>query len=109
MVIQTPRLCNDVAFQPPQKDQSNIISCSRIIEEEDVEDHKIELASWKEADRLLEQEAAAEKLSGSKPPRIVGDIAVGMHRLVPEGKEIEKSAIVGKSYHRSKIRYITRI
>lgn len=107
MVIQTPRLCNDVAFQPPQKDQPNTISCQRILfddfVDEENEDYKVELATYKkERERLQDQEAAAGKPDGSKSAIRVGDIFVGMHRLVPEGKEIEKSAIVGKSRNRSK-------
>lgn len=97
MVIQTPRLCNDVAFQPPQTDQPNIISCHRIVAAEEADDYEFELATIKEAERILdEQDAAAAQSDGSQSPRIVGDIIVGMHRLVPEGKLIEKSEIVGK-------------
>lgn len=104
MVIQTPRLCNDVAFQPPQKDQPNTVSCYPIVVDDDIEDYKRELADIQEAERLFRQETTSTNLDGSSyglPPAPVGDILVGMHRLVPEGKKIEKSAIVGKFRNRS--------
>jgi protein OS-9 len=99
MVIQTPRLCNDVAFQPPQKDQPNIVSCYPILRDEEIEVYKHKIAEHQEQERLWKQEEAAAILDGSSfelPPLPVGDILVGMHQIVPHGKKIEKSAIVGK-------------
>lgn len=101
MVIQTPRLCNDVAFLPPQKDKPNAIKCSPIISEDDVEIYNEELKKLKAAEaeariKAATAEAAAKILTGNNQPRQwVGDIEVGGHRLVPEGMKIEKSAIVG--------------
>ncbi|KAF2210841.1 hypothetical protein CERZMDRAFT_21452, partial [Cercospora zeae-maydis SCOH1-5] len=102
MVIQTPRLCNDVAFLPPQKDQPNPISCSPVLEEDEVADYERVSQAMKNAERELKtQEAvqeAAAAMAGTKhddPVISIGDITVGGHRLVPKGTKIEKSAIVG--------------
>ncbi|CAK1354417.1 Protein OS-9 [Cercospora beticola] len=102
MVIQTPRLCNDVAFLPPQKDQPNPISCSPILEDDEVEEYERDLKAMKKAEQEVNireaTEEAAAAIAGTKyeaSPKSVGDIVVGGRRLVPEGVKIEKSAIVG--------------
>lgn len=103
MVIQTPRLCSDVAFLPPQKDQPNGIECSPVLREDEVEEYEADLKAIKAAEReanILAATAEAAGALGGEPvidpfELPVGDIFVGEHRLVPEGKKIEKSAIVG--------------
>ena len=102
MVIHTPRLCNDVAFLPPQKDRPNPISCSPILAESEVDQYEKDLEAMKAAERdanmwEAKAEAAAAMAGPAFPPsmQIVGDILVGGYTLVPPGKEIEKSAIVG--------------
>jgi protein OS-9 len=100
MVIQTPRLCNDVAFLPPQKDQPNAITCSPILREDEIEDYERDLEEVKEAERETAMwKAEADAMGGDEgfQPSLlpVGDIFVGEHRLVPEGVKIEKSVIVG--------------
>ena len=103
MVIQTPRLCSDVAFLPPQKDQPNGIECSPVLREDEVEEYEADLKAIKAAEReanILGATAEAAGALGGEPvidpfELPVGDIFVGEHRLVPEGKKIEKSAIVG--------------
>ncbi|TKA65467.1 hypothetical protein B0A55_09283, partial [Friedmanniomyces simplex] len=104
MVIQTPRLCNDVAFLPPQKDQPNTISCSPVLADDEVEDYEHDLRTLKRAEEqatIWEANAEAAAALGASsadyhtPLQIVGDILVGGHELVPEGTKIEKSAIVG--------------
>lgn len=103
MVIQTPRLCNDVAFLPPQKDQPNTVSCSPILREDEVEAYEADLQAALAAEqdsKLWEATAeAAAALGGMTYEGMadvpVGDIFVGERRLVPEGITLEKSAIVG--------------
>lgn len=104
MIIQTPRLCNDVAFLPPQKDQPNPITCSPILADDEVETYTHDL------DLLREAEEEATKLlkdsdnlndpsinTDDTPPllQIAGDILIGGHALVPAGTKLEKGAIVG--------------
>ena len=102
MVIQTPRLCNDVAFLPPQKDQPNSISCSPILEDHEVEGYERDLKAVKAEEqeaKIWEATAEAAAAMGGTTFETavlpVGDIIVGQHRIVPEGVKIEKSAIVG--------------
>ncbi|KAK3713462.1 Protein OS-9 [Vermiconidia calcicola] len=100
LVIQTPRLCNDVAFQPPQKDAPNTISCSPILGEDQIEDYKHDLAALRESRIWETQPEAAKVFLGSNTPStdpypMVGDIPLGAHRTVPLATKLEKSAIVG--------------
>lgn len=103
MVIQTPRLCNDVAFLPPQKDEPNAITCSPILSsEQDIHDYERDMAALKEAEAEAEIWAAepdAAKIFLGDPAlqeqQIAGDIAIGARTIVPEGITLEKSAILG--------------
>lgn len=105
-MIQTPRLCNDVAFQPPQKDHPHAISCSPVLADDEVEDYERDLKALKSAEKEAKiwdaNVEAAASLTGSTTPdidtsalKIVGDIVLGGRAFVPEGVKIEKSAIVG--------------
>lgn len=104
MVIQTPRLCNDVAFQPAQKDEPNEITCRPVLKPEEVDEYEQELAILQEgirlADEMIQQEQEQEvEVEDHMPqlgrPRVVGGIEVGAHVLVPHEMKLEKSAIVG--------------
>jgi protein OS-9 len=106
MVLHTPRLCNDVAFQPPQKDAANSISCTPILRPEEAETYVHEQKAYKSAAQEAQiweanpDAAAAFGMAGDAsddelPVQIVGDIIVGGHAIVPEGVKIEKSGIVG--------------
>lgn len=109
MIIDTPRLCRDAAFQPPQKNLAHPVTCHAVIPDSQFD-------SWTAA--RIESEAAAgaehpvvepdtansnplrdvtEGLEGStKRGPIIGGIEVGAKSLVgSEGKIIEKSVVVG--------------
>jgi len=115
MVISTPRLCSDVAFQPPQDSRPHLITCSPVVSEE-------QLPAWlaakdareEEQDRELDEKLervlqglqtgqimfdrdANGDIRDAKPlqPQTVGGIVVGGNNIVPKGIKIEKSAIVG--------------
>jgi protein OS-9 len=93
MVIQTPRLCNDVAFQPPQKDLANKISCSPILSDDQIPEYEASLAA---ASDVLAEDIPNPFTEGqSTAPASIGGIVIGAHKLIPEGSKIEKSAIVG--------------
>jgi protein OS-9 len=93
MIIQTPRLCNDVAFQPPQKDRANKIACSPILDRDEVTEYEAAIAA---ASDILAADVP-NPLADSQPkgPVVIGGITIGAHKWVPEGSKIEKSAIVG--------------
>jgi len=111
MVIDTPRLCNDVAFSPPQKDVAHPITCQAVIPAADAEEWAAATieAKIRETERLLalaESENNANEnplremsdgLEGStKRGPIIGGIEVGAKVLVgSEGKVIEKSVVAG--------------
>jgi protein OS-9 len=105
MVVETPRLCNDVAFQPPQKDEANSITCRPVLLPEEAETYEKNRKALKK--ELTEAQiweanpeaAAAFGINGDSdetlPIQIVGDIIIGGHAIVPEDVEIQKSGIVG--------------
>ncbi|EER28597.1 Protein OS-9 [Coccidioides posadasii str. Silveira] len=85
MVIYTPRLCNDVAFQPPREDEPNGIKCKEIIS------HGL-VPEWEDRRRLRLQQELSDSTSDSLP--IVGDIEVGAMKFVgKDGKKIEKGRV----------------
>ncbi|PWY89346.1 protein OS-9 [Aspergillus heteromorphus CBS 117.55] len=86
MVIYTPRLCNDVAFLPPQQDEVHAIECREIISPAEVSDWEA-MREYQRAQHLVES-AVTEEFA------VVGDIQVGAQTLVgSEGKEIEKGRV----------------
>ena len=85
MVIYTPRLCNDVAFQPPKENEAQQIICKEIVSEADLEQWRAKKAA--EAARKLVG-SKGEAADSSRP--IVGGIEVGGMKIVgSEGKRID--------------------
>lgn len=105
MIIYTPRLCNDIAFLPPQENLAHPISCQPVIAESEVDDWAVNRIEEKirETERLVAEfednplrnmDAGAEGHTKRGP--IIGGIEVGAQILVgSEGKVIEKSVVVG--------------
>ncbi|OCK80704.1 hypothetical protein K432DRAFT_352529 [Lepidopterella palustris CBS 459.81] len=93
MVIYTPRLCNDVAFLPPQDNRPHSIDCQPVIADIEVDDWTA--AKLKKAEELMALKDT-EAPQGSTPNPIIGGIEVGAKREVGyEGKVIEKSVVAG--------------
>ena len=85
MVIHTPRLCNDVAFLPPQENEAHEIHCSEVLAPDEV----------REWEAMAEYEAS-QRLVHSAPSEfpVVGGIEVGAQKLVGmEGKVLEKGRV----------------
>ncbi|KAK8197318.1 glucosidase II beta subunit-like protein-domain-containing protein [Phyllosticta capitalensis] len=114
MVIYTPRLCNDVAFLPPQQNRAHDISCAPIISSDSPSGatlpstaHHGETAIEKVAKPAPVKDtsiqlppALAAAASGpqatSRPLPTVGGTVVGAKQLVGQpGSRIEKSVVVG--------------
>ncbi|KIW03950.1 uncharacterized protein PV09_04787 [Verruconis gallopava] len=105
MIIDTPRLCNDVAFLPPQESKPHAIECTPVLPAASIPSY---LAA-KESQTVSEDERLAKQIeeeindainlleTGEIPMRrqIVGDVEIGAHKLVPPGKKIERGVIVG--------------
>lgn len=108
MIVDTARLCHDVAFTPPQDNDAHPITCQPVIPESQIEEWKTTsiMAKINEAERLIAEHDNAnsnplrevtEGLEGStKRGPIIGGVEVGAQALVgSEGKVIEKSVVVG--------------
>ncbi|OJD15283.1 hypothetical protein ACJ73_08993 [Blastomyces percursus] len=99
MIIYTPRLCNDVAFQPPREDDPNPIVCREIIEPDDI-------AEFEEAKALHEQAQDIMNLGKSVDETlpVIGGIEVGAMKLVGgEGKRIEKGKVASAGEERIEV------
>ncbi|XXG97999.1 hypothetical protein Hte_004315 [Hypoxylon texense] len=87
MVVNTPRLCVDVAFQPPKEERANIISCRAIVSE-------AEQASWHAQKTLEAQSAMVGEARGEvKAPITVGGVIIGGRQMLGKGED-------GKEAHR---------
>jgi len=90
MVIHTPRLCNDVVFQPPQLEKPNPIVCREIVSNEDEE------RSWKErtrqeTEKVLKDEIVAteatEKIKQELGPVDVQEMLLQLQQPIPRQQE----------------------
>ncbi|OKL56972.1 hypothetical protein UA08_07785 [Talaromyces atroroseus] len=82
MVIYTPRLCHDVAFQLPQPEDIHSIQCREILAPEEIEDFEA-MKAHHESQKLVN--------SGASESQIIGGIEVGaMKQVGSEGKVIQK-------------------
>jgi protein OS-9 len=88
MIIYTPRLCNDVAFQPPQENLAHPVSCQPVIPESDVD-------AWT-SQRLIDRVTETERLLALENDNPLGGTEVGAQIFVgSEGKVIEKGVVAG--------------
>jgi len=82
MVIHTPRLCNDVVFQPPQLEKPNQIVCREIISTED-EEQEWKERTRRETERVLKDEIVAteamEKIKQELNPANVQEMLQQQH------------------------------
>jgi protein OS-9 len=107
MIIDTPRLCNDVAFLPPQEIKPYTIACTPVLPEASIPSYlaakeSLEAQADAEDDRLTQDLIDAVNLleTGQIPltkshPNKVGTIEIGAHKFIPKDKKLEKGAIVG--------------
>jgi protein OS-9 len=107
MVIDTPRLCSDVAFLPPQETKPHAIACTPVLPATSIPSYlaakeSSDAAADAEDDRLTQELIDAVNLleTGQIPVRnihteVVGNIEVGARKFIPEDKKLEKGVIVG--------------
>ncbi|OAX83531.1 hypothetical protein ACJ72_02106 [Emergomyces africanus] len=99
MIVYTPRLCNDVAFQPPREDDPNTIVCREIVEPEAVAEFEQAKTLHRQAQEIMN---AGSSVAGNFP--VVGGIKVGAMKLVGgEGKRIEKGKVASAGEERVEI------
>lgn len=97
MVIYTPRLCDDVAFLPPQQDEVHNIECREILMPEDVPEWEA-VKEWYKAHQLADAATVPSEV------QIVGGIEVGGRKLVGmEGKQIEKGRVASTEEERVEV------
>lgn len=95
MVIYTPRLCNDVAFQPPQPEDMHTIDCQLMITSEEVPQWEARRAQ-RTSQRLVN--------AGTTQFPVAGDIEVGAKKLVgTEGRQIEKGRVASAGQERIEV------
>ncbi|PNY27424.1 Protein OS-9 [Tolypocladium capitatum] len=90
MVVNTARLCNDVAFLPPDETKANPISCQLIADGNDAARPLLDqgLPAMKDAADITEQaEAGKGKESGKAPEVTVGDVVVGARHVLSSADE----------------------
>ncbi|EPS31327.1 hypothetical protein PDE_06282 [Penicillium oxalicum 114-2] len=87
MVIYTPRLCDDVAFLPPQQDEVHPIECREIL-------HPEQVSEWEAGKQWYATHQLADAAAAHDEVQTVGGIVVGGQQLVGmEGKKIEKGRV----------------
>lgn len=108
MVIYTPRLCNDVAFQPSQENLAHPITCNPVLASSEIDDWDLAHLEEKVLQSELLASLAAHEANNplramdpgpdgsTKRGPIIGGIEVGAQALIGgEGKVVEKGIIVG--------------
>lgn len=102
MVISTPRLCNDVAFLPPEKTKPHVIGCTPVMAATAIpsylaaqETKAIEKDESLEAELVMVIDQIEANIPPKKKTQYVGDIEIGAHAVIPKGKKIAKSVAVG--------------
>ncbi|KAI1811892.1 hypothetical protein GGS20DRAFT_578747 [Poronia punctata] len=80
MLVNTPRLCVDVAFQPPKEERANLISCRAIVPESGE-------ADW-HARKTLEAQASmvSRNKAAAKSPIVIGGVEVGARKMIGKGE-----------------------
>ncbi|KAK6189382.1 hypothetical protein LQW54_013321 [Pestalotiopsis sp. IQ-011] len=99
MLVNTPRLCSDVAFRPPAPSRANTISCRTIVSE-------AQQADW-HARKTLEAQAAifGQQIKDEKAPVTIGGVVLGGRQVlgkVEEGKEAPQLK-APRSFHKEPI------
>lgn len=87
MVVYTPRLCSDVAFQPPKENKANPITCRAVIPEDDFANRA----------ELKKQESQLEATSSEEKPINIGGVIVGAGKWMnKEGQRMPIPANFGQ-------------
>ncbi|GAP92282.2 putative protein OS-9 [Rosellinia necatrix] len=81
MMVNTPRLCVDVAFQPPKEERANIVSCRAIVPESGQ-------ADW-HARKTLEAQASmvGHAKEAARAPIVIGGVVVGGRQMLGKGED----------------------
>ncbi|OQE34575.1 hypothetical protein PENCOP_c017G06686 [Penicillium coprophilum] len=103
MVIYTPRLCDDVAFLPPQQDEVHTIECREILMPDEVTEWEA-IKEWYTANQLADAATDADADVAQSELPIIGGIEVGGRKIVGmEGKIIEKGRVASAGEERVEV------
>ncbi|KAJ5555440.1 hypothetical protein N7461_003910 [Penicillium sp. DV-2018c] len=103
MVIYTPRLCDDVAFLPPQQDEVHNIECREILMPDEITEWEA-IKEWYTTNHLADGATDAEADATQSELPIIGGIVVGGRKLVgTEGKVIEGGRVVSAGEERVEV------
>lgn len=103
MVIYTPRLCDDVAFLPPQRDEIHNIECREILMPDEVTEWEA-IKEWYMTNQLAGAATDAEADNVPSELPIIGGIKVGGRKFVGmEGKVIEKGRVASAGEERVEV------
>ena len=94
MIVYTPRLCGDVAFQPSKESEAQKVVCREILRESEVDSWRAR-KSAESRHKLDGKTAAKEQEKDKRTPRpIVGGIELGgMKEVGTEGRRIDAPKI----------------
>lgn len=82
MLVNTPRLCSDVAFKPPAPTHANVISCRTMVPE-------AQQADW-HAQKTLEAKAAMvgqQREDAAQTPVTIGGVVVGGKQIMGRSED----------------------
>ncbi|KAL2444885.1 Protein OS-9-like protein [Exophiala dermatitidis] len=88
MIIYTPRLCNDVTFQPPKETRVHPITCREIISEDDI-------SSWETRRLNMKYRQAFGEDQNLHEHVMLGNVELGARKYMGnDGKRLERGRIV---------------
>lgn len=100
MVVNTPRLCEDVAFLPPQEAKANPISCQLIVDENitppllgQEKSQTDNAADVSEQEQTSNDQIPLKDPPVKKEPVVVGGVVVGARNVLSSGDEAGKPPV----------------
>ncbi|TFB01812.1 Protein OS-9-like [Trichoderma ghanense] len=94
MVVNTPRLCNDVAFLPPEESKADAITCQLITDNEQQTPPLLDQQASGHAHAEEETEQAEHLLARHDAPLTVGGVLVGGRRSLSAGDKDGQSPLI---------------
>ncbi|KAF4968659.1 hypothetical protein FZEAL_10356 [Fusarium zealandicum] len=92
MVVNTPRLCSDVAFLPPEETRANPVKCQLIVGEDDTTPLLDQTVPFKEppAQEVPQQDDTTENVPLAKEEVNIGGVVVGARHVLSGADEAGK-------------------
>ncbi|KAL6882336.1 glucosidase II beta subunit-like domain-containing protein [Trichoderma longibrachiatum] len=94
MVVNTPRLCNDVAFLPPEESKADAITCQLITDDEQQTPPLLDQQASGYAHAEEETGKAEQLLASHGSPLTVGGVVVGGRKSLSAGDKEGQSPLI---------------